>query len=320
MPRASSQMVDIVRDFLAADRLLRSLLSRFESGALRFDEVQALVGDDESSVLFRLKEHCHALFRGGAEAGEGKLVRREALFDLAVGSLFHEAMKLRENLYQELVYRPKVRALQASVGEGDPIFSEFQKLLDAASTRLAEARPEVEALLAHTRAQFKTLLAAHCENGFVTRYLIENAGLVEEVFRDGLDALLDEIHGGAALAYERAARSYLASGYFPEAQHVLDQARRRGLETPAFSRLAAYADGMQRYIDGEYPEAIARLGAWLDAQPKADEAPFAKLAQAAAQRIRELAHLAAPDRAAATTLATRLGALLEDASASASAL
>jgi tetratricopeptide (TPR) repeat protein len=229
-------------------------------------------------------------------------------------------MKLRENLYQELVYRPKVRALQASAGEGDPIFAEFQKILDAASTRLAEARPEVEALLAHTRAQFKTLLAAHCENGFVTRYLIENAELVEEVFRDGLDALLEEIHGSAALAHERAARSYLASGYFPEALNVLDQARRRGLGTSASPRLAAYADGMQRYIEGHYPEAIARLGAWLDARPAPDEAPFAKLAQAAAQRVGELGHVAGPDRTAASKLATRLGALLEEASASASSL
>ena len=57
------------------------------------------MGDGEDSVLFRLKERCHALFRGGEQPSE-VVMRREALFDLAVGSLFHEAMKFRENLYQ----------------------------------------------------------------------------------------------------------------------------------------------------------------------------------------------------------------------------
>lgn len=320
MPRASSQLVDIVRDFLAADRLLRQLLARFERGVLRFDEVEALVGDDEGSVLFRLKEHCHALFRGGEAAAATGVVRGEALFDLAVGSLFHEAMKLRENLYQELVYRPKVRAIATTAGEGDPIFAEFQKILDAASKRLAEARPEVEALLFHTRDQFRTLLEAHRENGLVTRYLVANAEIVEEVFRDGLDALLARIHGSAAVGHERAARSYLGSGYFPEALRVLEQARSRGLETAAFPRIAAYADGMQRYIEGRYPEAIGRLEAWVDARPAPDEAGFAKLAHAAVQRIGEISGASAPERTDAAKLAARLAGLLEDASASASAL
>lgn len=313
-------MVDIVRDFLGADRLLRQLLARFERGELRFEEVESLVGDDEGSVLFRLKEHCHALFRGGQTTVEGSVVRREALFDLAVGSLFHEAMKLRENLYQELVYRPKVRALAATAGMGDPIFSEFQKILDAATKRLAEARPEVEALLSHTRSQFKTLLEAHCENGFVTRYLVANGELVEEVFRDGLDTLLGAIYGSAAIGYERAARSYLTSGYFPEALRVLERARQRGLETGVFPRLTAYGDGMQHYIEGDYPAALERLQAWLDARPAPDEAPFAKLAQAAIQRIAEIRRVADPDRLTTTKLTTRLAALLQEASTNASAL
>ncbi|HVP31123.1 MAG TPA: hypothetical protein VMW35_18390 [Myxococcota bacterium] len=320
MQRASSQMVDIVRDFLAADRLMRDLLARYEQGRLRFEEVEALVGDDERSVLFRLKEQCHALFRGAPPPGQGSLVRREALFDLAVGSLFHEAMKLRENLYQELVYRPKVQALQRSEGAGDPIFAEFQKILDTASKRLAEARPEVEALLAHTRAQFKTLIAAHRENGFVTRYLIANADLVEDVFAGGIDALLGEIHGSPTAGYERAVMSYLASGYFPEALRVLEGARARGFESAAFPRLAAYADGMQRYIEGRYPEAVERLEAWLGASPTADETGFARLALAAVQRIGEVGGSGGAERVAAAKLAARIAGVLEAASDDASGL
>jgi len=87
VPRTDAGLVDIVREFLSVHGLLRRLFERHHAGSLRFEEVQALAGDNESSPLFRLKERCHGLFRAGEVGGA-------ALFDLAVGSLFHEAMKV----------------------------------------------------------------------------------------------------------------------------------------------------------------------------------------------------------------------------------
>ena len=115
MLQSASVLVDILRAFLLADQSMRRIFARYREGVLTFDEVQRLVGDDERSVLFRLKERSHALFRGGDHA-PGIATQREALFDLAVGSLFHEAMKFRENLYQRTVYGPKVRALRSQSG------------------------------------------------------------------------------------------------------------------------------------------------------------------------------------------------------------
>ena len=66
-------------------------------------------------------------------------MRREALFDLAVGSLFHEAMKFRENFYQREVYGPRVRALRTESGaENEALFREFEKILAAVAQRLDE--------------------------------------------------------------------------------------------------------------------------------------------------------------------------------------
>ena len=87
-------LVDIVRDFLAVDQAMRSLFERFRSGTLRFEEVRDRIAADEGSALFRLKERCHTLFRLGADASQAARPR-EVLFDLAVGSLFHETMKFR---------------------------------------------------------------------------------------------------------------------------------------------------------------------------------------------------------------------------------
>ena len=92
---AHTGLVEVVRDFLEVHQLMRRIFAQFRSGELGFDELGELVSDDERSVLFRLKERCHALFRPGN--GVRAATDREALFDLAIGSLFHEAMKFREN-------------------------------------------------------------------------------------------------------------------------------------------------------------------------------------------------------------------------------
>jgi tetratricopeptide (TPR) repeat protein len=283
-----SGLVDIARDFVVAHRLTRRLLHRYRAGKLRFEEVKELVGDSEDSVLFRLKERCHVLFREAAGA-IGVRMRREALFDLAVGSLFHEAMKFRENFYQRAVYGPKVRELRTQTGQdADELFREFEKILDAASVRLDEALQETEALLAQTLGQFRLLLEAHRSNGLVARYLIENAGLAEEVFGQDLDSLLTEVYGSPAQAYTLAVLSYLRSGYFAEGRLLLDRAIAHTGERADLLRFVAYAEGMAAYLDGRYPEAVESLTRWLDAGPTAIEGSFAELAGAAMARVPHL--------------------------------
>ena len=92
-------LVDIIRDFLAVHDRATRLFDRRDRDGLRFEDVRSWVGEDAKSDLFRLKEACHAIFRPAVDTGATDM-RVGALLDLAVGSLFHEAMKLRENLYQ----------------------------------------------------------------------------------------------------------------------------------------------------------------------------------------------------------------------------
>jgi hypothetical protein len=280
----ASALVDILREFLAAHRLTRRLFARYRSGELRFEELEDLVGDDEHSVLFRLKGRCHALFR--RDPGHPALVvRREALFDLAIGSLFHEAMKFRENFYQREVYGPRVRALRTeSGGENAALFQEFEKILSAVAQRLEEGLHESEALLVGTREQLALLLAEHRDNGFVARCLIENRVDVEDVFEQRLDALLAQIHGDAATGHRVAGRSYLASGYFAEAEVAFARALAGGGRCDDAGRLSAYARGMTAYLAGDYVASVERLSQWLATAPS-DDAPLAGLAHAAVVKL-----------------------------------
>lgn len=286
MRPCAAGVVDVVREFMVAHRTVREVAAHYRSGELRFEEVCALVGDDEGSVLFRLKERCHALFR--EEEFEDPSIGPEALFDLAVGSLFHEAMKLRENVYQRIVYGPRVRALSAaSVGDAADLVHEFEKIIEGALLRIDESLQETEILLRQTTAQFRVFLIAQSRNGLLTRFLVASPRRVAEVFPQGLEALLAEIHGDAATGYARAARSYLDAGFFGEARAALDRAR-EGCAEPRLERWCAYAEGMQAYLERRYPEAVARLEAWVEAGPTEDEARFAALAHAAVSRLGDL--------------------------------
>src|SRR5260221_8784882 len=165
--RGAMRILEILRDFVEVDRLVRGLARRHRAHGLRFPELAALIRDDESSVLFRLKERTHTLFRGPGSAVRGS-THREALFDLAVGSLFHEAMKLRENLYQREVYGPRVRALQTEAGEeSKALFDEFEKMLGAVDERLNEGVRELEALAQQTPDQRPLLIADSTDDGAV---------------------------------------------------------------------------------------------------------------------------------------------------------
>jgi tetratricopeptide (TPR) repeat protein len=309
MVRTDAGLVDIAREFLLAHRELRRLFEHHRHGALRWEEVRQLVGGDESSVLFRLKERSHALFRAGVDEAE---LPRVALFDLAVGSLFHEAMKLRENFYQLEVYAPKVEAARIDADPGsEPLFDEFTRILRASRVRLEEALGESESLLEQTRRQFRVLLATHRENGFVTRYLIENAALAQEVLGESLDALLASIHGEAVAGYALAARSYLESGYFDEARHALAEAAARDPGRSDLRTDAAYAEGMSAWLRGSYEEALEHLERWAAMPPAPADAGFRALALAAVSRLGQLVE---GERAAALSARARaLGAALASA-------
>jgi tetratricopeptide (TPR) repeat protein len=310
MRRAEQGLVEIVRDFVGAHQLWQSLVARYRQGELRFEQLKEFVGDDESSILFRLKERCHAQFRSDRE-DLALAMHREALFDLAVGSLFHEAMKFRESFYQQEVYGPKVRSLRSSAGEEAAVslFMEFEKILSGVSRRLEEGLHEVEVLLGQTVEQLRVLLLLHRENGFVARFLLENAKVVAEIFYVPFDALLAEIYGSPAEGYRTAGRSYLMSGYYEAAIDALGAASEPGGDRLEFERLSAYARGMAAYLSRDYTESVEQLAKW--AELLQDDPPeLRRLAQDAVSRMGQLAEGAERERieAAADALLERLSA------------
>ncbi|MEZ4333873.1 MAG: hypothetical protein R3F35_19140 [Myxococcota bacterium] len=307
----SVDFVQLLREFLTGYTAFTELFARYETHRIPFARIRELVGPDEGTVLFRMKEKSHALFRTDEFASE--VVRHEALFDLALGSLFHEAMKLRESLYQREVYGPRVARLRdAADDDAESLIVEFDRILGKSMARLDEVVAEVRILLAQTRDQLRRLLLERAGDRRVTRCLIACEAEVGATFPEGLEGLLRAMHGSTVTGLVEGARALLESAYYVEALATLRRARAEP-EAPALEigQLELYAEGMQAVLDGRYARSIEMLSAWTDREGHLLERAFARLASAVLGRLGPLLR-DDPDGAAwiarAKALQQRIGA------------
>jgi hypothetical protein len=243
---------------MAAYRLARRIGAELEEGNLEFATVDRLVGDAPRSVLFRLKEDCHALFRDPAPPGEAP--RAEELFDLAVGALFHEAMKFRESYYLFTAYGPRARRRVAEASAG-PLAERFQRLFDAGYKRMLESESETEDLFRETREQLRILLRGWSDAGDIARSLLAEPRQTEAVFSLSLSDLLCELYGSVPRAYALAVQSLLRSGHYREAADLLDRPGVSPEELPGVA--PDLVRGFATYYEGDPCGALRRLGEWV---------------------------------------------------------
>jgi len=281
----SADFVQLLREFLAGYTAFVELFAHHGIHEIPFAKIRELVGDDEGAVLYRMKEKSHALFRTDQFASE--VVRHEALFDLALGSLFHEAMKLRESLYQRDVYGPRVALLrEAADEESEALIVEFDRILGKSVSRQGEVVAEVRVLLAQTRDQLRRLLLERAGDRRVTRCLLSRKAQVDGTFPEGLSGLLQAMHGNTVTGLIEGARALLESAYYIEALETLRQAQAEP-DAPAgeIRQLELYAEGMQAVLDGRYAHSIETLTAWADQEGHVLEREFARLASSVLGRL-----------------------------------
>jgi hypothetical protein len=261
------RLAQIVRDFVDAYVLAGEVAAGLTSGALEFTSVERLVGDAEDSVLYRLKEGCHALFRSDQDRPADELAAEE-LFDLAVGALFHEAMKFREGFYVTRSYGPRLDRMRAVEGKPGPLLEAFGGVLDAGRRRVHESAVELQSLLRETRAQLLIVLRQIGASGAVARALVEDPARSERVFGVRLPELLSGIYGDAGCGYERAIGDLLENGHFEEAGALLERPEVR--ELPSCREARLYAAGMASYYRGRFGDAVAHFEDWVcEASPHA---------------------------------------------------
>ena len=256
-------MAQILRDFMEAYLRSSEIGAQLRAGDPDFARVQRLVGESEEAALFRLKEECHALFRFDQESSESEL-QAEELFDLAVGALFHEAMKFREGYYLTTSYGPRLERMMSEERAKGPLAQAFLNVIEAGRQRMLESEVEMAELFDETRDQLRIMLHQMPWSGAVARCLAESPELTRQVFGGELPDLLASIYGSAADGYRLAVIDLLQNGHYAEAARLLEREDCREA-APFPEAVKAFATGMERYFAGESDAALERLGAWIDA-------------------------------------------------------
>jgi hypothetical protein len=210
---------DLVSAYITVKAFFDDLARQYKKqGNVEFERLEYLVGTEtDRGVLWNLKDSCHFLFR----RNDRRISPSEYLFDWSVGSIFHEAMKLKEDAYQMEAYVPNSEMVQLEAHEanGPNLLREYSAVLDRVSTHLRDEVANIEYLFSKASAHLKEILLSHSDNGLLMRYLITHKELVDEALRPGgLGELLTLMYGrNIDRAYVAAGKSCVKGGWYREA-------------------------------------------------------------------------------------------------------
>jgi len=215
---------DVLRDFCLVSRLLEDAFDEHDhSGTLSFEFFQDFVGDEmNKGQIWRLKDTAHTLFRNEPEES----VIGQYL-DWSIGYIFHECMKLREDVYQQENYRPWFSSMQENYGlspEERLVGKELLHLIDQTKESIKREVNRVRFILFHCRRLFILYLPRHGDNPLLARFFFDQEKLVKKVFKADFEALINAVYSGRPESmYLLAANSLRKGGWFDRAQQAVDR-------------------------------------------------------------------------------------------------
>jgi hypothetical protein len=250
------KQIDLIKESLSVYDFCIEVIALYAKGQLSFSRMEEFVDDRGKSCLYRLKQMSHELFRNAEEA-----TYREKFYDITVGYIFHEAMKLRENVYQLEYYEPQYQTLVASdeltVLERK-VVHEFDVLILKARKRLKEGLKEVKMLLKDLVTQLKDLLKLYRTNYLLPRFILENEkALIKIYHKQGFFEILNDMydHGRSTLIY-KAACSYLDSEYYGSARLLFQKVATMDHDDVRARFMFLYASAFASYFKNRLVRAL----------------------------------------------------------------
>ena len=211
---------DVLRDFCQIASALETHFSEYDaSGSVSFHFFDDILGRQNSKgLLWRLKDTSHLLFRN--EERTDLSVLGEYL-DWALGYIFHECIKLKEDAYQHMNYKPRFRQLRQSqdlTPEEQHIGTELYAVITQTSESIEREVRRVRFILFHCKRMFILYLPLHRENPLLARFLYAQNDLLRSVFKGYADELLEAVYtDGMHRMYDLAAQSLEEGGWTAEA-------------------------------------------------------------------------------------------------------
>ena len=217
---------DLVYNFLQSKIFFDDLYQYYKkNNTIVFERMDFWVGNEiNKGPLWNLKDNCHKLFR----KSESKINLSEYLFDWTLGSIFHEGVKLKEDVYQLEVYLPSYDKIDTSkdAEEIEETLEEYFSVIDKATRNLDAEMESIKYLFLKATERLDELLVNHADNGLLLRFLLGNKKLVEKSLgKNSLKDIISSLYPGKPeSAYLTAGKSCLKGGWFKEAIKHLKKA------------------------------------------------------------------------------------------------
>jgi tetratricopeptide (TPR) repeat protein len=252
-------ILDIVRGLLLSEVAFQEIFKKYKEGCLRFSDIGVWIDDKGQSLLYNLKEQCHSLFRN---KGKKPVYKNEGLLDLVIGSIFHEAMKLRENIYQMEVYRPKYLQYKSKVGKSDyekDYLQQFERIILKTKRGVVEGMEETRSLFQDAMAQLIDLFKEGANNTILVRFLLENLTLLQKVYgskkaKEIFDLMFKK---GFLDAYQLAGQSYLQSEHYDLSSNYFLKALKMDPQNHDLRFLLNFSLGMNEYYRNAYSKSLS---------------------------------------------------------------
>jgi len=259
-------LLEIVRGLLCSRLTFEEFFSKYRRGRLRFSDIVNWADDRGQSPLYTLKEQSHFLFRNKGKETFGK---NEWLLDLVIGSIFHEAIKLRENIYQLEIYRPKYIKYKRHIGKSPyerNYSQQFERIISKAEQGVLLGISEMRSLFHDAMEQLIDLFKENGRNPYLVRFLLDHHSLLQKVYghKRGKDIFGLIFKGGIQEAYVRAGRSYLSSGHYDLSSRYFSKAWKLGPPHSELRFLLYFSLGMDAYYKNAY---LRTMSLWRNLIP-----------------------------------------------------
>ena len=201
---------------------------------VNFKKMDYWVGTEtKKGVLWNLKDQCHILFRNR----KSKLGLCEYIFDWTLGSIFHEGMKMKEDIYQLSSYRQEgidLNLTNLSSTNIQEIHEEFSFVIGKAEENFADEMERINYLFYKANSQLTKFLPKYSQNGLLLRFFFNNRDLAEKACgKNFLDELFSSMFpGNPEKAYIVAGEDCSRGGWWDEGKKILQEGTKRYPDNP----------------------------------------------------------------------------------------
>lgn len=219
---------EFVRDLFkffcqACEQLELQFIGFDENGTVEFEVIKDLVGlEMNKGLLWRMKDTAHHVFRNDPHSQLGG-----KFLDWALGYIFHEATKLKEDAYQKQNYAPwfhKLHEGDLSESEKD-ITDQLFQILNQTEESMRREIDRIRFIIDKCRQLLPFYLHRYSENVLLARYIFSQNELVKAVFGTEYDHLISAIYENEPeRMFVLASESLRMGGWMKEASQAIEKA------------------------------------------------------------------------------------------------